>query len=334
MAETESDTWTGGKSFSEADIVRKVEGLLRVAGKTTSEAEAAAMTAKAHALLEKYNLDIATIEQGGGGSGAREQGKVTGGLYHFQRDLWEAVAELNFCLYWNQYVFDKTKIGRRRDRWGQVHKRQGGYRFVHQVVGRKVNVAMTRTMAEYLEQAIERNVRARLDQDGTQFFTRWANSYREGMAARLVEKISERRLNNLAAERKKQHAETAKASEGHSTSRAITVSTVVKQERDANIDFIYGEGTSAKWAAERAEQARAQAEADAEYAKWAAAHPEEARKEAEEERKRARRRGAGRQSYRDRKTVDHGGYRSGIEDARNVSIDPQVDQPVQKRLGR
>lgn len=318
--------------------VRQVEKLLRLAAKHPTEAEGIAAANKAQQLLEAYNLDMATVEAASGAaSGKREDEKLKGGLYHYQRDLWEAVAKLNFCMYWNQYVYDKEKVGRRKARYsGLTVRTQGGYSFRHRIVGRVVNVVGTKVMAQYLEQTIERLTRERLQGDGSQFFTRWAISYREGIAERIVRKIEDRRADQVQKERKEQRqrdkATQDAARAGASTATAMTISSLTKSEHDANIDFVYGDGTSAQWAADRAETARLQAEADAEYTAWAKANPEEAAKAAEDERKRERRQGYGRQSYRDRKSVDYGGFNAGYEAGDKVSLDQQVDEPSRRRI--
>lgn len=341
---SEQDTWRDtGFTVTEADAIRKVESLLRLAAKHPTEAEGIAAAAKAQQLLTAYNLDMATVERGSS-SGKREDAKMKGGLYHYQRDLWEAVAKLNFCLYWNQYVHNPNKTGRRKATWkdryhapsgtkiGSVIKVQGGYDFVHRVVGRVVNTTATRVMAEYLEQTIERLTRERLNGEGSQFFTKWAISYREGIAERVIEKIYERRSEQLSKERKAERARQKREQEAaaapFSSATTLTISAYSKTEEDANYDVIYGEGWSAKQAADRAARAKARAEAEAAYTAWAKAHPEEVAAEAARERKEARKsrwRG-GRASYRESKERDYGAYKAGMEAGANVSIDLQAGQ--------
>lgn len=314
--------------------IRQVEKLLRMAAKHPTEAEGMAAAHKAQELLLKYNLDMATVERGSD-SGKREDAKMKGGLYHYQRDLWGAVAKLNFCLYWNQYVWDKTKVGKRRSRYtGRVEKVEGGYNFVHRVVGRVVNTTATRVMAEYLEQTIERLTRERLDNNGSQFFTRWAISYREGIAERVIEKIYDRRKDQLKKEQREQREAEKRAQEAtaapFSSATTLTISSYSKSEQEANYDMLYGEGWSARQAADRAERARAAAEAEALYTAWAKAHPEEVAVEAERIRKEARKsrwRG-GTRDYKDRKADnrDYGAYKAGHEAGANVSIDQQAGQ--------
>lgn len=258
--------------------IEQAEKLFRLAGKNPNQNEAAAATAKAMELLARYNLDMSIMEQSSGATaGRREDTKFKGGLYHYQRDLWEAVAKLNFCMYWNQYVRDEEKTARRRekDKWAR-----SAMTFQHRVVGRTVNVTATRVMAEYILGTIERLARERYP-DPAQFFVRAAISYREGMAEAVIDKIYERRKQFLREEQRKEHAAKKRAAEaatkGISTATTLTLASLEKSEHDANIDFIYGEGTSAQWAAAEAAAAAQAAREAAEYTKWAKAHPEEAR---------------------------------------------------------
>lgn len=304
--------------------IEQVEKLLRLAGKNQNENEAAAATAKAQELLAKYNLDMSIVEQNSGASsGKREDTKFEGGLYHYQRDVWEAVAELNFCMYWNQYKWNKDKPKSRRYPMG------GGYVFQHRVVGRTVNVVATRGMADYLLGAIERLTRERFPEP-SQFFTRRANSFREGLAETVIGKIYERRQHLLKEDLKKERDAKRAAEklqrEGVSTATGLTLSTLRKSEEDANTDFLYGEGTSAKWAAEEAKRAAAKEKRDREYTAWAKAHPEEAAAKEAERRKERRRGGWGRASYRDSKERDYGAYYEGQDKGKAISIDPQTEQ--------
>lgn len=325
------------------DAIRRVEKLLRLAAKNSNENEAAAATAKAQEILIQYNLDMATVEaNSGASSGKREDAKVKGGLYHYQRDLWRAVADLNFCMYWNMYVWDKDKQRIKRLKvddkyvegkgWRPVYeriKKTGGYRFEHRVVGRVVNVTLTRTMAEYLEQTIERLTRERVG-NPSEYFTAWAVSFREGMAETIVDKIYERRKHALAEEKRKARDEARRASEagtkGMSLSTALTISDVRKSEHAANYDFLHGEGAYARKMQREAEYAEAERLEEERYTKWAKANPEEARKLEEAERK--RRRSYGPRDYSDRKLDkrDWGAFKAGTEAGKKVGLDPQTDR--------
>lgn len=301
--------------------IEQVEKLLRLAGKNQNENEAAAATAKAQEILLKFNLDMSVVEQNSGASsGKREDTKFEGGLYHYQRDVWGAVAELNFCMYWNQYNWDKDKRSRR----GRV----GGYMFQHRVVGRSVNVVVTKNMADYILGTIERMARERFPEP-SQFFTRRANSYREGLAEAVIGKIYDRRRHLLAEDKKKERDAKRAAEklerEGVSTATTLTLSTLRKSEKDANTDFIYGEGTSARWAAAEAAAAENYRKREEEYTKWAKAHPEEAVAKEAERRKQRRRSSWNAGMGSGSKKRDHGAYYEGQDKGREISIDPQAE---------
>lgn len=333
------------------DAVRKIEKLLKLAAKNPNQNEAAAATVKAQALLAQYNLDMTIVEaNSGASSGKREDAKLKGGLYHYQRDLWRAVADLNFCMYFHIYAFDKNKsrvMKRKIDkRWSDqaqgyrpVYERtrvQGGYTFEHRIVGRVVNTTLTKTMVQYLEQTIERLTRERLNGDGSQFFTRWAISFREGIAAEIVEKIYDRRKHALAEAKRKAHDDATRAaatmSKEASTATGLTLVDVAKAEEAANFDFVHGEGAWAQKLARHAKQAEDQRIREERYTKWAKANPEEARKLEEAELK--RRRSYGPRDYKDKKDDkrDWGAYKAGGEVGRKVGIDPQTETKVAGRL--
>ena len=320
--------------------IRKIEKLLALAGNNPNEAEAAAAMAKVQELLAQYNLDMASV---GDAPADKSRGDVRlkGGLYKWQRSLWKAVAELNFCMYWSTYEIDMTKKAVYVDRYGD--RRMGRKTFKHKVLGRKVNVVSTQIMAEYLEQAIERLVRDRLEQDHTQFFTRWAASYREGVADRLQSKLYKRRQELQAEEerRERERAAQSRHPAAAPTSSGVDLATYTQSEYDANIDHLYGEGTSARWAAERYQAEQAAKKAREERAAWELAHPAEAaaqKAQAEKEWQEWLKKNAGRNrrssgGYRERKSNrDDAGYYAGYEDGASIGLDPQVNKSNQRRL--
>jgi hypothetical protein len=318
-------------------VLDRVEKLLRLAGKNTNEAEAASATAKAMSLLAEYNLNLSSVDETGEGSGRRAEEKVVGGFYEFEQDLWRRIADLNYVLCWHQKTWvERTTFDAKADRiidhWRRTHILRGQFKFV----GRVVNIAGTKAMGNYLLGTIDRLTRERLQERGvtermnTQLRTRWAVSYREGIAARVGEKLWDRRQEQIAEERRTAEEAERRAREagmkGASTETAISLSTLRQTERDANMDFMYGEGYTARQAAASAERARKAQEAEAAYTAWAAAHPEEARKQEEERRKEERKRSS--RSYRStgraEKERDWGAYRAGYEKGDSVGIDQQA----------
>lgn len=325
------------------DIIKRIQGLLAKANKAGTQEEADAFAAKAQELLTKYNLDAATVGRQADG-GRREEAKARGGFYQYQRDLYRAVAELNFCMYDYMLFYDENRVdnyarqqmtaGVPRERFfdenGKVKRAYRRKQYAHMFIGRAVNTAATKVMADYLEGAIERACRERLGENGEALFSRWAMSFREGATEIVLGKISERfyeRLRKEQAEARKATKEAAErqdADAAPSGSTALTLSTLVKSEYDANIDFKYGEGTSARWAADRAKAAQEAKEQREAYAKWAAAHPEEAAEREAEERKRQERASRRSSGAADRKQYDYNALRAGREAGQKIGIDQQT----------
>lgn len=319
-------------------VMEQIQKLLNLAAKNPNEHEAAAAASKAQELLTKYNLSAATIENEVGADGKRAQEQVDGGSKRFQRELWAAVAELNFCLHWNQkYRVEAKKRVRDWERYetdtgnratkiivGEILRRR------HALIGRTVNVQATKHMAQYLENAIERITEARCVAGKLPLYGNWAMSFREGLAYRLDEKLREKRQLMLEEEeRARKEAEDRASRAGVSLATALTIHTFAQAEDDANRDFLYGEGHSARKAARRAEREREHQEQVEAYTRWAAANPEEARKKEEEhqaevEKDLKKRR---RHSTRDDRygNVNDQAFWAGHEAGERISLDEQVD---------
>lgn len=316
-------------------IVERVQKILALGRRGGTEAEAAAAMAKAQQLLMLHNLDMAQVEGAAVGPQAREKVVRSTGMYIYQRRLWNSVAQLNFCLCLRTTVFEKYR---------------GTGKFLHSnkmmVVGRRVNTRATIAMGSYVEQVVDRLCHERLDAHtyyGTlknkhhAFFSSWAVSFREGVADRIIEKIEDRREKVLKAERKRERELNKKMASGASSSSALTIQVYKDKETDANLDFIHGEGYSAKQAKMKAEIAAELASDEREYAEWAKANPGEARKNAEE-RRWWRNKGytygsrGGASSSRNRNR-DWSAYRAGREAGEGVGIDPQAEGSKQGRIG-
>ena len=302
-------------------VLEQIQKLVALASKNDNENEAAAAMAKAQSLLAEYNLTMEVVGEANVGDGAREQAAIEGGFFQFQRDLWEEVAALNFCLYWHQRVRNRKGL---KNKYKEVRK----WMFHNYLVGKKVNVAVTIAMQSYLEQTCTRLTKEHTQgMNNKHNLSNWANSYRRGIVERVCRKLRERRNEALKAEEEKLEAAMRAAAGTISTSTALTLSTYIDKETDANLDFIHGDGWSAKQAAQRAasaEDARKRREA---YTKWAAANPEEARAEEEKRRKESSRfgRGGGKGSRGGKVDgLDSSAYWSGYEAGKSVSIDQQT----------
>ena len=240
-------------------VLDKVRKLLAMANSATAnENEAAIATAKAMELLAQHNLDMATVGESRTSSN-RQDTKRAGGLYSWQRQLWNAVAELNFCKYW--YI---PGTGR-------------GQQYQHRVLGRRENVVATEVLADYLQKTVDRLAQEWAKAQGMNVFKREAIIYREGMAERLVGRLNDLRRKKLAEERAK--AEQAQTSSSPSGGTALVLASVIASEEDLNNDYLQGwePGTTSR---RRAEDKAAQA---ANLARWKQQREEaEARRDAEE----------------------------------------------------
>jgi hypothetical protein len=225
----------------EDEVLERIKKLLNLAAKNPNENEAASAAAKAQELLARYNLDAATVENSAAvKDGKREEAKVDGGFYSYQRELWDSVAKLNFCLYWTQdyRVFTRSKrVGTGRDRYtteGHVNKKR------HRLVGRIVNTRATIALAQYLEEAIERVTLERLGERvnlgyvysgsaNAVRFSNWAVSFRKGCAARIIEQVDDRREQMRLKEAERARRDAARAK------RAGLISDAVRKVRDETL---------------------------------------------------------------------------------------------------
>lgn len=331
------------------DMIDKIGKLLAFAASAKEQHLRDMYTAKAMDLIAQNNLDMAAIEEGTSGAKAskRADEKHSGGLYQFQRQLWHAVADLNFCMYFNLYTYDPDKVSKYWIRkcggkqnaidWGHG----GGYRFEHRLVGRVVNIAGTVAMCQYIEQTIDRLVRERLPNNPSDWWGSWAVAYREGMADEVRTKIAARRREQLVEEQRKaeeaREAEIAKTKGMESTGTSLTLSSVKKAEEEANYDFMHGDGAYAKKMAQRAQRAEYWRLEEEKQAAWAKANPEEARKQEEARRKSARRSSwnAGTGRGKERAGDKHNGaYWAGREKGESISIDPQMGDATPRKIAR
>lgn len=307
-------------------ILDKVEKLMRLAAKNPNEHEAAAASARAMELLAAYNLDASAIDIEND-SGKRAEEKLMGGFYKFERDLWQAISELNFVRYFNRMKITPMEEQVRSRHWNLRLHRQ------HVLIGKTVNIAGTKAMAGYLMETIERLTKEHTEKVGEAMRSQWASSFRRGVAERVVEKLNQRRWDVLDAEEKRMEEAAKKAREAgcENVETALTLAGVKEREDEGNYDFIHGKGAYAKRRAERAERQQRQAEreaaAEAEYTAWAAANPELAAKQEADRIKRARRRS---NSYRGwgRSAPafkgDWSAYSMGRAAGKDVGIDPQT----------
>lgn len=321
-------------------VIAKVQKLLALAGNNDNEYQAAAASAKAMELLEAYNLSMAVVEQVNSTPGAsrRKDEKRAGGLYKWQRELWQAIAELNFCMYWS------------------IRGLQKGQSYEHRILGRQENVTGTYVMGDYLQQTIERLAREWAG-DPKRYFIQDAIAYREGIAGRLVERLNEIRREHMRDDQEKRRAEqAARKSNGGAPGTSIILADVIQTEHDLNNDFVHAwePGTTARRRAEdvakraaqmaaydeiMAKMRRQQEDYDAAHPEEAAARMERARKEQERQQKRwdrnARRRtgfGRSRADTPEERRRNSSAYDSGYDKGASISLNRQTGHTDRNKL--
>lgn len=313
------------------DVIEKVRKLLAMANGNANENEAAIAAAKAAQLLEAYNLDMAVI--GASATAKRKDQKRAGGLYQWQRNLWYAVAKLNFC----HYTYTRGL--------------RAGEQYEHQIIGSQANVISTEVMAEYLQSTVERLARywVKINYPNKSVFIKPAIAYREGVATSISNRIWTLRNQKLAEDEAKRKAdrEAARAM-GVNTENALILQDVINTEEDLNNDYIWGyePGTSAMHRRQR-EAKQAKAEADAKealrkQAEWDLAHPElaakrKAKDKAQEEemyrrwaREDAKRRNRKPTAEEERRNMPS--FYDGYDAGQKVSLDKQVDNRQNKQI--
>jgi hypothetical protein len=314
-------------------VIDKVRKLLALASGNTNEQEAEAAANKARELLEAYNLDVAIVNRNSNKFAPRDKKNMPGGLYTWQRTLWNEVAGLNFCKYWF------------------IRGLHAGSQYQHELLGSKANVIATQVMANYLQETIERLARQWVHhhRPGKSIFIKEAIAYREGIASRLSTRLWNLRQERIQADEERVKAEREeKAAAGIFTENAMVIVDVINSEEDLNNDYINGwePGTSARHRVELEARRRA-AEIAADKAlkaqeEWDAAHPEEAAarkiKEREEYEALMKKWSKEAKNRRPRKMTPEeerrhlSSYREGYHKGDSISLNKQVDNKPTKRL--
>ncbi len=203
--------------MAEQDVLRKVRLLMKKAEGGTTEAEASMLVAKAQELLAKYNLQMSQLdaaEPERASSAKRVKDTYTrSALFDYQRELWKAVAEANFCVYEPIPIFKVNTLGVRL---------KSNYH--HFLIGREENVIATRIMGDYLEEMVSRLCPY---PGGKPMF-----SWKEGCAARLTERLQAKR---------KEMEEQSQAAPANTGEMEIVLHDAYVSEDDQNYRFIHGE---------------------------------------------------------------------------------------------
>ena len=159
-------------------IVCKVRKLLALAHGGGTEAEAQLAAERAHALLAAHNLTLADVsEKDRWGDRVVDRDFVDGSRDLWPADVWHATAALYFCEYFYTRIVDAGRpLGLR-----------------HNVVGRKHSVRITKLMAEYLVDTINRLAREHGLRVQAEERRSYRHSFRIACARRLSERLWERR---------------------------------------------------------------------------------------------------------------------------------------------
>ena len=314
-------------------VIRKIEALLNTSGRT--EEEAALCIAKAQELLEKHNLSMADLGTSKTGAhGERKDNKRKGGLYKWQRTLWQEVAKLNFCHYIS------------------IKGLRAGDKYEHRIIGSPINVLATEQMADYLQATVERIAQQWAKDRGINVFRREAIAYREGMTNRLSERLNTLREERIKEQERKQREEDMRSRHPGAapTSTALTIVQHSQNEEELNQDHLYGlePGTTT---ARRLEREARYAALVAEREQWEKDNPEEAaaqaaqrKKEADdwwenyrkrEERNAKRRKGTGyrtRQATPEEERAQMQEFHQGRTRADDIGLDQQIDKEDRREV--
>lgn len=230
--------------------IHKLLALARDGGATEGEANSAMEMAQK--IMLANNLSMAIIEQSGGAVEGKRVKDTTSGegnrswaQYRWQRELMAEIGTVNFCHVSLRYG---RTIGKG---W------KGGHRVIgYTVIGRESNVVAAKEMFVYLITTINRLLLEHNAGDHTQAMSKYSNSWKEGCADRLRERLLKRHEAALAEQ--KQEANEAKARAQHpaaastGTSLVVVMEDYAEAEADLNRDMRMGwePGRSAR---ERAE---------------------------------------------------------------------------------
>lgn len=251
-------------------ITARIKKLLAQASKeNNSQHEIDLCMKRAQELMAQWNIEQTQIEAAGDPTEEKrlKAEHTRSAMYKYQKTLWKTIAEVNFCLHWvlpvykdiqvpSPYLIGKGWTPKEYEQcYGEPMPTETINKAVtkrHHIVGRQSNVKATMMMGDYLEAAINRVC----PYTGPKTNSRDAISWKEGCA----EQVSNRLLIRMweMRERKKTEEEVAAA-----VGALIVLNDVYMTEYEKNIDMEFGEGTAARWKAER-EEAKAEKKAQAE----------------------------------------------------------------------
>lgn len=224
---TNTTEWVRGQNTNMDKVMERIKKLLNLANNAGTEEEASKAAQMAQEMLAAYNLEMSQIDALQDATASAESGKrvkenyTRSAMFQYQRVLWKALAEANFCWYEAVPVYKTNKLG---------NMMRSTYH--HYLIGREVNVLGTRMMGDYLEETINRLVPFKPGRDSSKSWISW----KEGCTARLVERLNEKKWEMVRESQRKQEEAVAQ----NSSSTALALADVVKSEEDANYLFVHG----------------------------------------------------------------------------------------------
>lgn len=208
-------------------VIARIKKMLHLANHgTASEGEANNAAEMAQKIMMEHNISMAMVEgaslDGSGRTKTKDEGNAK---YAFQRELMVACAEVNF-------VYQEVNYDHR----GTYRKATG-----YTLIGREANVVACKTLFEYLFQTIDRLGLEYVGDERLQYGIP-ANSFKEGCAARIGERLRERHRENLAEQARKAREANAAARHPAATGTALTVvmTDYAQDEKDRNEDLRLG----------------------------------------------------------------------------------------------
>lgn len=238
-----------------SDVFARIQKLLALQeSRGATEAEAAIAAAHVQRLLQEHNLSLAQVEQAAGTTDKveREKAETTMRAAHaWTVRLMEAVSENQFCMHRVSEVFvaEPPEVQAKIDQFPKSHWAKkisrpwtirgerivGHYEKRHVLVGRPLNVRVSLETYGYLRQAIRRAADDAGYKPGPGMSARTINDFRDGVSARLVERLNERRR-----EAERESAAKTKAAAGNGTHRELVLTDVYGTESDQNNDLLNG----------------------------------------------------------------------------------------------
>lgn len=242
------------------NVLLRIKKLLAQASKgNNSQAEAELCMERATRMLQEWNIEQSQVEATGDHTVEKrvKSEHERSAMYNYQRKLWGAVAEVNFCLHWAIPVYRDVEIPDpdvvRRGWTDEEYEESYGHKIPritinktvnkrHYIVGRQSNVTATKMMGDYLEEAINRLCPYKKTGKNSL-------SWKEGCTDKVVFRL---RMRMWDERKKAQKLREVSASEG----AMILLNDVYLTEYERNIDEEFGQGFAAGLKAEREEKKR------------------------------------------------------------------------------